>query len=336
MESAEGLSTEVGLAPACKALAVSRATLYRGRAASQPSLPAIRPTPARALAPAEKRLVLDALNSERFCDMAPAAAHATLLDEGRYICSPRTMYRILADAGEVRERRNQLRHPNYTKPELLARRPNQVWSWDITKLKGAAKWTYYYLYVILDIFSRYVVGWMIAMREAAALAKRLIASTCAKQGIEEGQLTMHADRGPSMKSKPVEFLLVDLGVDKTHSRPHTSNDNPYSEAQFKTLKYRPEFPKRFGSIQDARSFGRGFFSWYNTEHRHSGIAYLTPEMVHYGHAKDIMDARQVVLLEAYDAHPERFVNRKPRPLALPAEVWINKPERESESEVVLQ
>jgi len=336
MESAEGLSRKVGRAPACKALAVSRATLYRGRAASQPSLPAIRPTPARALAPAEKRLVLDALNSERFCDMAPAAAHATLLDEGRYICSSRTMYRILADAGEVRERRNQLRHPNYSKPELLATRPNQVWSWDITKLKGPAKWTYYYLYVILDIFSRYVVGWMIAMREAAALAKRLIASTCAKQGIEEGQLTMHADRGPSMKSKPVEFLLVDLGVDKTHSRPHTSNDNPYSEAQFKTLKYRPEFPKRFGSIQDARSFCRGFFSWYNTEHRHSGIAYLTPEMVHYGHANDVIDARRVVLLGAYDAHPERFVNKKPRPPALPTEVWINKPERETESEVVLQ
>ena len=169
-----------------------------------------------------------------------------------------------------------------------------------------------------------------------ALAEKLISSTCEKQGIKPGQLGLHADRGPSMKSKPVEFLLVDLGVDKTHSRPHTSNDNPYSESQFKTLKYRPEFPKRFGSIQDARSFGRGFFSWYNTEHRHSGIAYLTPEMVHYGHAKDIMDARQVVLLEAYDAHPERFVNKKPRPLALPAEVWINKPERESESEVVLQ
>jgi putative transposase len=281
--------------------------------------------------------VLDALNSERFCDMAPAAVHATLLDdEGRYICSVRTMYRILSEEGEVRERRNQLRHPGYTKPELLATEPNQVWSWDITKLKGPAKWTYYHLYVILDIFSRYVAGWTISLSESAKLAKRLISQTCAKEGIEEGQLGLHADRGPSMKSKPVELLLVDLGVDKTHSRPHTSNDNPYSEAQFKTLKYRPEFPKRFGSIQDARSFCRGFFSWYNMEHRHSGIAYLTPEMVHRGHAADVIDARRVVLLEAYASHPERFVKAAPRPLALPEAVWINKPEREAESEVVLQ
>ena len=338
MEAAEGLSTEVGLAPACRALAVSRATLYRRRAAhGRPPVPAVRPTPARALAPEERALALETLNSERFCDMAPAAVHATLLDdESRYICSTRTMYRILADADEVRERRNQLRHPSYTKPELLARCPNEVWSWDITKLKGPAKWTYYYLYVILDIFSRYVVGWMIAMREAATLAEKLISQTCEKQGIEEGQLTLHADRGSSMKSKPVEFLLVDLGVDKTHSRPYTSNDNPYSESQFKTLKYRPEFPARFGSIHDARSFCRGFFTWYNTLHRHSGIAYLTPEMVHHGHAKDVIDARRFVLLEAYAAHPERFVKAAPRPLELPEAVWINKPERETESEVVLQ
>jgi len=337
MEAAEGLSREVGVAPACRALTLPRATLYRARAAlKKPCLPAIRPAPARALAPEERSLVLDVLNSERFCDMAPAAAHSTLLDEGRYICSVRTMYRILAEAEEVRERRNQLRHPNYAKPELLAIRPNEVWSWDITKLKGPAKWTCYHLYVILDIFSRYVVGWMIAMSETATLAEKLISSTCAKQGIKPGRLTIHADRGPSMKSKPVEFLLCDLGVDKTHSRPHTSNDNPYSEAQFKTLKYRPEFPKRFGSIQDARSFCRGFFTWYNMEHRHSGISYLTPEMVHYGYAKDVIDARQVVLLEAYAFHPERFVKAAPRPLGLPEAVWINKPEREAKSEVVLQ
>ncbi len=336
MEAAEGLSRDVGVAPACRALAVPRATYYRAMSPSIPREPAPRPTPARALAPEERTKVLETLNSQRFCDMAPAAAHAVLMDEGEYMCSTRTMYRILEDAHEVRERRNQLRHPNYTKPELLATEPNQVWSWDITKLKGPAKWTYYYLYVILDIFSRYVVGWMIAMREAAALAKRLISETCAKEEIEEGQLGLHADRGPSMKSKPVEFLLVDLGVDKTHSRPHTSNDNPYSESQFKTLKYRPEFPARFGSIQDARSFCRGFFPWYNTEHRHSGIAYLTPEMVHHGHAADVIDARQVVLLEAYASHPERFVKAAPRPLELPESVWINKPEREAESEVVLQ
>jgi putative transposase len=336
--AAEGLALRVGLAPACRALSLSRATLYRARKARmKPLVPAARPTPARALAPEERQMALDVLHSERFCDMAPAAVYHTLLDEeGTYICSVRTMYRILDAEGEGKERRNQLRHPNYAKPELLATASNEVWSWDITKLKGPAKWTYYYLYVILDIFSRYVVGWMIAMREAAALARRLIASTCEKQGIEKGRLTLHADGGPSMKSKPVELLLVDLGVDKTHSRPYTSNDNPYSEAQFKTLKYRPEFPSRFGSIQDARVFCREFFTWYNTEHRHSGIAYLTPEMVHCGHATDVMDARRVVLLKAYDAHPERFVKAAPRPLELPEAVWINKPEREAESEVVLQ
>jgi putative transposase len=335
MEAAVGLSREVGLAPACRALSLSRATLYRARAASgKPSAP--RPTPARALAPDERQTALEALNGERFCDMAPAAVHSVLLDEGTYICSVRTMYRILDAEGEVKERRDQLRHPVYSKPELLATRPREVWSWDITKLRGPAKWTYYYLYVILDIFSRYVVGWMIALREAASLAEKLISQTCEKQRIEKGQLTIHADRGSSMKSKPVELLLVDMGVDRTHSRPHTSNDNPYSESQFKTLKYRPEFPKRFGSIQDARAFSRGFFTWYNTEHRHSGIAYLTPEMVHYGYAADVLDARQTVLLGAYDAHPERFVNRTPAPLALPEEVWINRPERETEREVVLQ
>lgn len=337
METCRDLSRDVGVAPACRALGLSRATLYRNRATpDKPAVSAARLTPPRALAPEERSLVLNTLNSERFCDVSPAAVYATLLDEGDFLCSVRTMYRILAEAGEVRERRDQLRHPSYAKPELLATRPNQVWSWDITKLLGPAKWTYYYLYVILDIFSRYVVGWMIAMREAAALAKRLITSTCAKQGIEEGQLALHADRGPSMKSKPVEFLLADLGVDKSHSRPHTSNDNPYSESQFKTMKYRPEFPKRFGSIQDARSFGWDFFTWYNTCHRHSGIAYLTPEMVHYGHAADVIDARQVILLDAYASHPERFVKAPPKALELPEAVWINKPEREAESEVVLQ
>lgn len=281
--------------------------------------------------------MLGVLNSDRFCDMAPAAVQAVLMDEeGRYLCSTRTMYRILADEGEVRERRDQLRHPAYAKPELLAVRPNEVWSWDITKLKGPAKWTCYNLYVIMDIFSRLVVGWTIAPGEAASLAEKLIRETCEKQGIEKGRLTVHADRGSAMKSKPVESLLVDLGVEKSHSRPHTSNDNPYSESQFKTLKYRPEFPKRFGSIQDARSFCREFFTWYNKQHRHSGIAYLTPEMVHYGHASDVTKARQVVLMKAYEAHPERFVNKRPSPPALPTAVWINKPERETETEVVLQ
>jgi len=338
MRATEGLSRRVGITPACRALAIPRATYYRVRSSRERAVEsAARPTPARALSPEERTKVLDTLNSDRFCDLSPAAVHAILMDEeADYLCSVRTMYRILEDACEVRERRDQLRHPAYAAPELLAVRPNEVWSWDITKLKGPAKWTYYYLYVILDIFSRCAVGWTIDCSESACLAERLIRQTCAKQRIDKGHLTVHADRGPSMKSKVVEQLLSDLGVEKTHSRPHTSNDNPYSESQFKTLKYRPEFPKRFGSIQDARVFCREFFTWYNTRHRHSGIAYLTPEMVHYGHAYDVTRARQVVLMKAYEAHPERFVKGMPRPPELPEAVWINKPERETEREVVLQ
>jgi len=235
------------------------------------------------------------------------------------------MYRILEENQEVRERRNQLRHPAYQKPELLATGPNQVWSWDITKLLGPVKWSYFYLYVIMDIFSRYVVGWMVATRESAALAERLIKGICEKQGIEPGQLTIHADRGSSMKSKPVALLLADLGVTKTHSWPYTSNDNPYSESQFKTLKYRPEFPDRFGAIEDARSFCQVFFPWYNKEHRHTGIGLLTPEMVHYGQAQAVLRARKEVLSTAYQRHPERFVRKEPSPQPLPEAVWINPP-----------
>jgi putative transposase len=235
------------------------------------------------------------------------------------------MYRLLAERAELRERRNQLRHPRYQKPELLATEPNQVWSWDITKLLGPAKWTYFYLYVILDIFSRYVVGWMVAHRESAALAERLIRDTCAKENVPPGQLSIHADRGPSMTSKPVALLLADLGVTKTHSRPHVSNDNPFSESHFKTLKYRPEFPGRFGSIQHARAFGQEFFSWYNTEHHHSGIALLTPATVHHGRAQLALEARRTTLLQAYHAHPQRFVRQLPVPPNLPEAVWINPP-----------
>ncbi len=242
---------------------------------------------------------------------------ATLLDEGTYLCSIRTMYRILEEHGEVRERRNQRRHPNYTKPELLAEAPNQVWSWDITKLRGPVKWTYYYLYVILDIFSRYVVGWMLAHRESAALAQRLIAESCRKQDIEPDQLTLHADRGSSMRSKPVALLLADLGVTKTHSRPYVSNDNPYSESQFKTMKYCPQFPSRFGSAEDGRLFCGGFFDYYNYEHRHSGIGFMTPADVHYGRAEQLTTARRQVLLEAHRTHPERFVRGTPQPPVLP-------------------
>lgn len=265
------------------------------------------------------------LTSERFQDSAPRQVYASLLDEATYLCSWRTMYRILADANEVRERRNQLRHPSYTKPELLATQPRELWSWDITKLKGPAKWTYYYLYVILDVFSRYVVGWMISERETSELAEAFIAETCAKEGICPNQLTLHADRGSAMTSKSVTQLLSDLGVAKTHSRPHVSNDNPYSESHFKTLKYRPDFPGQFGSLADARGWARPFFEWYNQEHYHSGIGLLTPATVHSGQAAVAIAARQQVLVAAQEAHPERFVRGMPKPPALPAAVWINPP-----------
>src|SRR3954452_18636072 len=269
--------------------------------------------------------MLELLHAPRFRDAAPAAIYATLLDEGVYLASERTMYRLLAAAGETRERRDQLVHPPYAKPELLATAPNQVWSWDITKLLGPAKWTDYYLYVLLDIYSRYVPGWMVAHREHAALAERLMAETIAKQGIPPGQLTVHADRGAAMTSKPVAFLLADLGITKTHSRPHVSNDNPYSEAQCKTLKYRPDFPARFATIEEARAFCREFFPWYNTEHHHAGLGLLTPEVVHYRQAAAVHAARQQVLHAAYAAHPERFVRHAPAPPPLPTAAWINPP-----------
>jgi putative transposase len=323
MHAVEVASETMGTAPACDALGLSRASVYRQRRPAAPL--AARPAPPRALVPNERQVVLDTLHTERFLDQAPAQIHATLLDEGTYLCSPRTMYRILDDAQEVKERRNQVRRPAYVKPELLATQPNQLWSWDITKLLGPAKWTYFYLYVILDVFSRYVVGWMVAPRESAALAERLIAATCATQGITPGQLTLHADRGSSMRSKPVALLLADLGVVKTHSRPHVSNDNPFSEAQFKTLKYCPTFPDRFGSLGDARAFGQPFFAWYNHDHHHSALGYLTPAMVHYGVAEAVRAQRTIVLAAAYAAHPERFVRGVPLLAPLPTAVWINPP-----------
>ena len=325
MNAAEGLASRAGIAKACRSLGVSRATLYRHRKRIPSGVSQIRLPSPRRLADEERGAVLEALHSERFVDKSPGEVFATLLDEGAYFCSERTMYRILKSSGEVRERRNQLRHPKYEKPELLATAPNEVWSWDITKLRGPVKWSYFYLYVILDIFSRYVVGWMVADGESSTLAKRLIQETCRKQKISEGQLTLHADRGSSMKSKIVGQLLADLGVTKTHSRPHISNDNPYSESQFKTLKYRPEFPKRFGAIQDAKAFCRPFFSWYNTEHRHSGISMLTPETVHYGRAERVLRDRHKVLSDARRKHPERFVNGPPKLRSSPGAAWINPP-----------
>ncbi len=332
MEAAKKAAPDVGVSGACEALGLPRATFYRHeKIPFGPRAPSFRPAPKRTLNHDERRLVLDTLHAERFMDKAPREVWATLLDEGIYLCSARTMYRILDAESEVKERRNQLCRPVYKRPELLAEAPNQVWSWDITKLKGPVKWSCYCLYVIMDIFSRYVTGWMIAHRESAELAKRLIAETLAKQEVEPGQLTVHADRGSPMKSKPVALLMADLGVTKTHSRPYVSNDNPFSESQFKTMKYRPEFPQRFGCIEDARAFCVGFFSWYNTEHRHSGIGLLTPETVHYGQAREVFTARQKVLDQAYSAHPDRFVKKPPTPPPLPEKVWINPPAKPEET-----
>jgi len=326
MDAVEILAPDVGTKAACKSLGISRAGMYRRRTIGATPKPLKkRPSPPRTLSVPEKQEVLDTLHSERFQDKAPHEVYATLLDEERYLCSIRTMYRILEDNAEVKERRNQLRHPDYKKPELLATGPNQVWSWDITKLSGPVKWSYFYLYVILDIFSRYVVGWMVAPCESAILAEQLIGETCTKQNIQKGQLTIHADRGSSMKSKPVAFLMADMGITKTHSRPYTSDDNPFSEAQFKTLKYRPDFPDRFGSIEDARQFCRTFFAWYNNEHKHTGISLLSPTVVHHGNADKVIAIRQTALDKAYSLHPERFVRKMPEHKPMPEAVWINPP-----------
>jgi len=324
MAATENLAGAIGVAPACESMDVARSTLYyQRREAKQEARP--RPKPARALNDGERQKVLYELHCDRFVDKSPGEAWATLLDEGVYLCSERTMYRILADNEEVKERRNQLKHPEYTKPELLAEGPNEVWSWDITKLRGPVKWTYFYLYVILDIFSRYVVGWMVAPRETAGLAQKLIRESCKKQAIDPGQLTIHADRGSPMIAKTTAQLYITLGISKSHSRPHVSDDNPFSESQFKTLKYRPGFPDRFGSLQDSVAFCRSFFPWYNTEHRHSGIGMLTPEVVHYELAKDVIESRKRVLEVAFEAHPERFVRGVPLPPPLPGAAWINPP-----------
>lgn len=325
MNGVKGLSQVTTKLEACEALGVPRGSYYRWLN-PRLVLPKPRKPPPRSLKATERQEVLNVLNSSRFADQSPAAAYSILLDEGTYRCSIRTMYRILEENGQVRERRNQLRHPSYKKPELLATGPNQVWSWDITKLRGPAKWTYYYLYVIIDIYSRYVVGWVLARNESGALAKRLIQETADKHGIAPDRLTIHSDRGPSMGSKQVAQLIADLGATKTHSRPHVPNDNPYSESQFKTMKYRPEFPSRFGSFEDSLGFCRVFFRWYNQEHRHSSIGLMTPAAVHFGEAEELYERRKLVLFEAYERNPERFVRKIPEPPQLPKEVWINPPE----------
>ena len=346
------------LTPLLKGLGISRATYYRSRrAATSPSKESPEPlvtaepvasqdsglgrqdsvqaqdplapsrcrVPGRALTPHEREAIYQQLYAPRFVDLTPNEVYATLLDEGTYLCSQRTLYRLLkadrADTARTRARK----HTHYAKPELLATGPNQVWSWDITKLKGPATWTYFHLYVIIDVYSRYVVGWMLAYRESQELAKHFIDETLAKHNIPAGQLTLHADRGAAMTSKSVALLLSDLGVVKTHSRPHVSNDNPYSESQFKTLKYRPEFPERFGSIESAREVCSQLMSWYNGEHHHGGIALLTPQMVHFGQASLMIERRQACLDQAYDCHRARFVHGAPLHACLPDAVWINPP-----------
>ena len=322
----EELTPIIGTRPACRALGAAPATVYRRRRPPEARPPRRRPTPERALSEPEREAVLEVLHSQRFVDVSAEETYATLLDEGTYLCSTRTMYRILAaEHGGVRDRRAQLTHPAYTKPELLAERPNELWSWDVSKLKGPAKWTYYYLYVILDVFSRYVVGWTVQYRESGQLATALIEQATEHQQITPAILTLHADRGGPMRSKPLAFLLADLGITKTHSRPYTSSDNPYSEAHFKTLTYRPEFPARFDSIDHAREHCRQFFHWYNHEHRHSGIGLMTPAAVHHDTAGKLHQLRARVLDAAYERYPERFVRKPPVPPELPTAAWINKP-----------
>lgn len=326
------LTPALGAGAACRAMGLWRGAPARHKARADRAAfvgprqaREARPRSPLALSGAEQALVLHTLCSERFADTAPAAVHATLLNEGRYLGSVRTMYRILAANDSSTERRRQRTHPTYAKPELLALAPNQVWSWDITKLKGPAKWTYFHLYVILDIFSRYVVGWLIAPRECNELAQQLIADTVARHDVTAGTLTLHADRGTSMRSKPVASLLVDLDVAKSHSRPYTSDDNPYSESQFKTMKYRPDFPERFGSLEDARSHCQTFFTWYNVEHCHSGIGHMTPHSVHYGLAHAMRATRQATLDAAFLATPIRFKGIRPTLKPMPIAAWINPP-----------
>ena len=327
------LAPLVGVRRSCAAVGEAQARWYRRHRQSPPPPKPLRPAKPqpRALSEAERAELRAVLNSEDHVDEAPATVYAKLLDDGIYLASVPTMYRVLGDHGEVGERRRQATHPAHKKPELIATEPNRCWSWDITKLLGPEKWTYYYLYVIIDIYSRYVPGWMLAHAENAAPAEALLADTITKQNIGVGDLTLHADRGSPMVAKPVAFLLADLGVTKSHSRPHCSNDNPFSESQFRTLKYRPSFPDRFGCFEDAKTHCASFFGWYNDEHRHSGIGFHTPADVHYGRAEALRDKRAIVLDAAYTAHPERFVRRPPQPPALPGAVWINKPQEDPDT-----
>lgn len=335
MDAVERAAPELGVAEACRVIGVPRASFYRHRRPPRGrpcivDLPSSRPRRPNALHAAERRRILDACRAERFLDASPMQVYFTLLDEGVYLGSWRTYYRVLAEHGEVRERRDQLRHPNHPVPRLCADAPNQVWTWDVTKLLGPAKWTYCYLYVILDLYSRYAVGFTVASADTAAIARWLISETLDKYGVDPRTLTIHSDRGASQTAKPVAHLLADLGITKSLSRPRVSNDNPFSEAHFKTLKYRPAFPNRFSSKEHAAAFCRSFISWYNADHRHSGIGYMTPANVYFGRAEQINAARAAALTAAYVAHPERFVRNPPRPPELPSIVWINRPDEAKE------
>ena len=313
----------VGVLAACVALGMSRASYYRAQKPKPAPKP--RPRPARALSEEERALVLTTLDSAPFMDKAPAQVYAKLLEDGEYLCSERTMYRVLAEHDQVRERRAQRRHPEYKKPQLVATAPNQVWSWDTTKLPGATKGTYFTLYVILDIFSRYIVGWQVTKSESATVAQELIDACCKQQRVARGQLTVHADRGSPMVAKSTAQLYIDLGIAKSHSRPHTSNDNPYSESNFRTLKYRPDMPEQLGSLEHARQVIRGLVDWYNEDHYHVNLALLHPVDVHHGRVAEIVAARQRVLDEALARHPERFVHGRPVQKTPPAAAWINPP-----------
>lgn len=325
IEVVDQVAPELGVEPACAAVGLPRATYYRKRYGEFFGPARARPKPKRALSTEERQEVLDTLHEDRFVDQPPAEIYGQLLDEGKHLCSVRTMYRILADNDEVRERRNQRIHPANATPRLCATAPNQVWTWDITKLLGPKKWTYYYLYVVIDLFSRYVVGWLLADVESAELAKRLLTETCARQGIEPDSLTLHQDRGSPMTSKTFAQTCADLGVTKSFSRPRVSNDNPFSESQFKTFKYRPEYPGRFDDRTHADNHCRDFFNWYNLEHHHSGLGLMTPYAVHHGLAPALREARARTLAAAFEAHPERFPNGPPEPPSLPTEIWINQP-----------
>ena len=325
-DSLDGTSAgQIGERAACRHLGAARATMQRRERPATERSPKARVVPRR-LSDEERQTILDLAHSERFADLSAREIYATLLDEGRYIGSISTWYRVLRDAGETRERRRQATHPARVKPELVAARPGEVWSWDITKLLGPTKWTSYYLYVVLDIFSRYVVAWRLELRESATLAQELIAEAIAREAVDPTRLTIHADGGPSMTSKTLAQLYADLGVTKSRSRPHVSNDNPFSEAQFKTMKYGPGFPPFFAGIEQGRAYCRDFFPWYNDQHRHTGIALLTPSDVHHGRSVERINARRVVLHSAWSAHPERFVHGKPEPPKLESRTYINRPE----------